>query len=221
MANPTPLSSPETASRDLGRRDRRKLELRGRILQAARELFADRGFDGTRVAEIAERADVAEKTVFNHFPTKQLMIRELAYEAIAELLERVEEIRKQPGTTRERLLEFFDGIADGATERGPMHRELLSETIHALHDARDESQQVQRVHNAFEAIVRDGLERGEFTNAHDPETLTNVILGSFYSLMFSWAHVEEYPVREQARATARFLADALETEAQTGPKGTP
>ena len=215
MSDSPPPTSPAAAPADRGRRDRRKLELRGRILEAARELFAKRGFDGTRVSEIADHADVAEKTVFNHFPTKQLMIRELAYEAIGELLERVEEIRKHPGTTRERLLQFFDGVADGATERGPMHRELLSETIHALHDARDESQQVQRVHDAFEAIVRDGLESGEFTHAHDPETLTNVILGSFYSLMFSWAHIEAYPVRKQARATAVFLADALELASPT------
>ena len=30
------------------------------------------------------------------------------------------------------------------------------------------------------------------------------------SLMFSWAHVEGYPLRVQCEATARFLADALE-----------
>ncbi|MCA9511700.1 MAG: helix-turn-helix domain-containing protein [Myxococcota bacterium] len=193
----------------LPRRERRKLELRARILEAARALFDDQGFDATRVAEIAERADVAEKTVFNHFATKQLMMRELAYEAIAALVERVEQVRREPGTTRERLARFFEQVADAAEEGGPTHRELLTETIHALHDARDESEQVKRLHDAFAGIVGDGVARGEITRAHAPETLANAILGSFYSLMFSWAHVEGFPVREQARATARFLADAL------------
>jgi len=193
----------------LPRRERRKAEVRARILEAARELFDDQGFEATRVAEIAARADVVEKTVFNHFATKQHMMRELAYEAIAELVERVEDARRSPGTTRERLAGFFAQVADAALQGGPTHRELLTETIHALHDARDESEQVERLHDAFAGIVGDGIARGEITTAHPPETLTNAILGSFYSLMFSWAHVEGYPIREQAGATARFLADAL------------
>jgi len=193
----------------LTRRERRKLEVRGRILGAARELFDEQGVDGAKVAEIAERADVAEKTVFNHFPTKQHVVRALAYEALDGLLARVEEVRRRHGSTRARLLDFFARVAEDAESAGPMHRGMLTEMIHALHDARDESQQVKRIHDAFAALVRDGLEGGE-DGARDPETLTNVILGAFYSLMFNWAHVDRYPLRAQAEATACFLADALD-----------
>ena len=209
------MAAPQQGNGEPGRRERRKRELRGRIVLAARELFDVQGFAATRVSEIADRADVAEKTFFNHFPTKQHVMRELAFEAIAVLLERVEDTRKQPGSTRDRLLYFFRQVAEGAEQGGPMHRELITETIHALHDTSDkseESAQVRRVHDAFAEIVRDGLESGEFQSRHDPETLTNVILGAFYSLMFSWAHVEGYPLRVQCEATARFLADALEAQ---------
>jgi len=82
--------------------------------------------------------------------------------------------------------------------------------IHALHDARDESQQVRRVHDAFAALVEEGLREDTLPETHDVETLTNVILGAFYSLMFNWAHVDAYPIRTQAEATARFLADSLD-----------
>jgi AcrR family transcriptional regulator len=198
---------------DLGRRERRKRELRGRIVAAARDLFEDRGFAATRVSEIAERADVAEKTFFNHFPTKQHVMRELAIEAVGSMLERVEEARKQSDATRARLHHFFEQIANNAEEGGKVHRELLTETIHALHDTHEESEQVRRVRGAFEAIVRDGLANHEIEPHHDCETLTSVILGSFYSLMFSWAHIEGYPIRVQAEATACFLADALEGHA--------
>jgi hypothetical protein len=136
-------------------------------------------------------------------------MRALAYAAIDDLVERLERIRKLPGSTRDRLFDFFEQIAENAEQGGPMQRDLLTETVHALHNARDESRQVLRLHDAFESMVLDGLAEGEIEPAHDSETLTNAILGAFYSLMFSWAHVEGYPIRTQARATASFLSDAL------------
>lgn len=54
-----------------GRRARKKRVVRENITAIARELFAERGFDAVTVAEIATAADVSEKTVFNHFPTKE------------------------------------------------------------------------------------------------------------------------------------------------------
>ena len=44
---------------------------RGRLEQAAFELYRDRGFDRTTVAEIAERAGVTERTFFRHFTDKR------------------------------------------------------------------------------------------------------------------------------------------------------
>ncbi len=34
-------------------------------------------------------------------------------------------------------------------------------------------------------------------------------MGAFYVLMFNWANLDGYPLREQARATAAFLADSM------------
>lgn len=58
----------------LGLRERKKRQTRQRIAQTAQELFAKRGFDDVTVAEIAHVADVAEKTVFNHFPRKEDLV---------------------------------------------------------------------------------------------------------------------------------------------------
>ncbi|MES9506758.1 helix-turn-helix domain-containing protein [Streptomyces sp. NPDC000609] len=55
-------------------RERKKLQTRHRLLAAATELFAERGFDKVSVAEIAEAADVSKMTVFNYFSGKEDLV---------------------------------------------------------------------------------------------------------------------------------------------------
>jgi AcrR family transcriptional regulator len=54
-----------------GLRERSKAQRRGTIIRAALELFADRGYDATTIADIAAAADVAPRTVAMYFPSKQ------------------------------------------------------------------------------------------------------------------------------------------------------
>ena len=56
---------------ELGLRQRKKQQTRQAIYEAARRLFAARGFDRITVAEVAREANVSEVTVFNYFPTKE------------------------------------------------------------------------------------------------------------------------------------------------------
>lgn len=58
-------------------RAERAADTRGRIVAAARELFATRGFTGTTVARIAEHAGVAQPTVYAVFGGKSAIMHEL------------------------------------------------------------------------------------------------------------------------------------------------
>jgi AcrR family transcriptional regulator len=79
--SPPPVAGPPSGRtarrrqrRGSGVREQRRLETRDRIVEVAAALFAERGFDAVSVAEIAQRAGVVEKTVFNHFPVKEGLV---------------------------------------------------------------------------------------------------------------------------------------------------
>lgn len=200
---------PDGDPAELSRRERRKLEVRNRILEASTELFQQQGIDQTTVVEICGVADVAEKTFFNHFQSKRELLREIARYGMEQLLEQIEEARKQGWSSADRIRRFFGRVAEHADEAGPMGRELLSEMVHIGHEAGDEPEQARRLHEAFGAIVRDGLAAGDLVTGHSPDTLTEMLMGAYYVLMFNRANLDDYPLHERALEMARFVIDAM------------
>ena len=65
--------------------ERKRRQARQRIIQAAQELFLERGFDAVSVGDIAERAEVGRTTFFRHFGDKQ----EVVFAKEQELLETI------------------------------------------------------------------------------------------------------------------------------------
>jgi AcrR family transcriptional regulator len=80
-----------------GLRARKKRIAREAIAATARRLFAERGFDHVTVAEIAAAADVSEKTVFNHFPTKEDLAFAGREQGIAQFVSAIAE--RPPGSS--------------------------------------------------------------------------------------------------------------------------
>jgi AcrR family transcriptional regulator len=84
-------------------------EKQRRILEAAIEVFAERGFAGTPTAEIAKRAGVAEGTIFKHYRTKKELLIGVVAPLFAQLvvpkvIAPVIEILQQPHETFEELV---------------------------------------------------------------------------------------------------------------------
>lgn len=102
--------------------NRWKPDARGRLAQAAMELYGERGFEQTTVAEIAERAGLTERTFFRHFADK----REVLFEGAAVLQARlVEGVAAAPADAApiEVVAAALRSIAPIFAERRPFARE--------------------------------------------------------------------------------------------------
>jgi AcrR family transcriptional regulator len=74
--------------------ERKRRQARQRIIEAARDLFLERGFDGVSVGDIAERAEVGRTTFFRHFGDKQ----EVVFAQEQELLDTIAAAGRADGT---------------------------------------------------------------------------------------------------------------------------
>lgn len=89
-----------------GRREQRKAENRAAILQAARQVFAQVGYDAAGVRDIVRQTDLASGTFYNYFPDKEAVFRAVIAESASEVRERLRAARGQA-----RSLEDFVGDA--------------------------------------------------------------------------------------------------------------
>jgi AcrR family transcriptional regulator len=99
------------------RRGERKERTRQELLDAARKLFAERGFHGTSTVDIAAAAGVTERTLFRHFPSKISLVLD---EVMALLPELFRIIRERPAAERP-----YQAVCEGILEFGHEHPGLL------------------------------------------------------------------------------------------------
>jgi AcrR family transcriptional regulator len=91
-----------------GLRERKKQKTRDTIIKVALELFAERGYEQTTIAEIAEAAEVSPRTIFAYFPSKE----DILFSDLPEIQERLAQaLRQRPegATTLDVLRDFVAG----------------------------------------------------------------------------------------------------------------
>jgi AcrR family transcriptional regulator len=94
----------------------KKLETRRRILESARKLFNQKGFEQTTTRDLAEHAGIAIGTLFNYFPSKETLGMTLVAEALDAALADFERQRRGDEALEELL---FAHVAAGLRRLSP------------------------------------------------------------------------------------------------------
>src|ERR1700746_71916 len=101
------------------RRERKKLEIRARILATAIELFSKRGLEVVTVEEVAEAADIGKGTIYNYFSTKEDIVVAFMADLEAKVQARAQRLATSTGTLESILAGF---IRFQFRQKEPYHR---------------------------------------------------------------------------------------------------
>jgi AcrR family transcriptional regulator len=139
-----------------GLRERKKQRTRDAIARAALELFAERGYQETTLAEIAEAADVSTRTIFAYFPSKEDILF-CDYAAMGDALARA--LAERPGG-KDALGTLRDFILTAVGEKGELEAKLerviaRDETLHSHKRAR-----LAQLQQLLAAAIADDLATG-------------------------------------------------------------
>lgn len=94
------------------RRDRKKTEIQMQIMHQSVKLFRDQGFDNTTMEQIAKEADVAKRTLYSYFPTKEAIISYYWKSNVEENADRFPQLLSQYPDSRSRLKAVFLSAAN-------------------------------------------------------------------------------------------------------------
>ncbi len=150
------------------RSDRRRVRNRDAILSAAETLFGARGIEAVSIDEIAEAADLAKGTVYNHFTDKDALAAEIAAAARADGEARVAEANAGMPDPVRRTIRGVLVFARFAAERPERARAMMRLTPGA-------SDPFAPVNEGVQADVAAGLAAGAFTGHIESATL--MVLG--------------------------------------------
>jgi AcrR family transcriptional regulator len=193
-----------------GRRERKKRELHLRIYESARQLFMKHGFEATTVAQIAEVADVAPATFFNHFPSKSAVLAEMTSEVSEHLQALVDRQLERPATTQERILGFADSVASQVAGARGLAREVLLELMRGRAHPGEDAPYLSPAHEPFATIIRQGQEAGQVRTDLDTTFLAEMTLGALNVAITHWMNDPEFPLEQWLRQAAAFICEAIE-----------
>jgi len=189
---------------------------------AAISLFVEKGFDSTTMDDIAERADVARATVFNHFPRKAAFIDEWTArrrERAAVAL-RIDDLGQAP--LRSVLNRYFTAMCAISQASAASRREtvaLMSAAVHSTSvlSRSDLSQDVSR-------LAAQARKNGELDASADPNLIGMLAVSAYLTVLIEWISEDPAPftLSEKVAATIDLLLDGVAPAgpARPGP-GTP
>ena len=115
----------DTSAATVGLRERKKQQLRETIARAALRLFAERGYDETTLAEIAEAAEISPRTIFAYYENKE----DILFCEEGEFLEQLkrELAQRPPGTTTVDAIRKFISSVPPPDEQAMMRKQIVTD----------------------------------------------------------------------------------------------
>lgn len=156
---------------------------KARIVQAAKQEFARRGFDATSIRRIVAEARVTKPVLYYYFKNKRHLFLSLLEEAIAPLCDEVERIASGEGAARDRMARIIVAIL-GFVESRPDEFRLLHRAV----ERREREVQVlaqkyfRRNFQAISGVLQEGVDRGDFRSLNVAQTTFSVIAILIYFL---------------------------------------
>lgn len=148
------------------KRERRKEARPGELLDAALNLFVEKGFAATRMEEVATRAGVSKGTVFLYFPSKEELFKAVVRENISGRFEEWNaELLSYEGSAADMLHHCMTSWWQrvGSTQASGITKLLISEGSH-FPDIVEfyQNEVVQPGHALIRQVLQRGIDRGEF-----------------------------------------------------------
>lgn len=189
------------------REPKTELNTRDKILKVAQKLFARHGYDGTTTKELAEKAGIAEGTLFRHFTNKKAILVEIATQGwvdlLTDLLTELSEMASYEAISHvmyKRMLRLGDNY--------DMMRVCFME-VQFHQDLRDkiQSEVIEKMTTVAEAFFQTAMERGVYRQMN-PRVIAQVFLGMFVVAGFSHETIVQPGANHQEiKEMAEGLAD--------------
>jgi AcrR family transcriptional regulator len=173
------------------RHERRRRRTHRLIFDTAVRLFLEQGYEATTIEQIADAADVARATVFNHFPRKADIVGYWAGQRVAALHDLWQTRGFRERSVEEQLLAFLQVLAAMNERERRISQIMMGATVRAGFPLAEEWQLIGA--HAFTEAVRLGQQRGEI----DPDTDTfeagELIRGAYLDTLYRWLQGEDEP----------------------------
>jgi AcrR family transcriptional regulator len=143
----------------------RSEETRGRIINAALRLFAEKGYDPTGVAEICVASDVSKGAFYHHFPSKQSVFLELLQSWLNGLDAEMGSVKQSARSVPEGLLAMasqMQGVFTAADGRVHLFLEFWQQARRDPEIWKEFIAPYRRYQEFFAGIIQKGMDEGSF-----------------------------------------------------------
>jgi TetR/AcrR family transcriptional regulator, fatty acid metabolism regulator protein len=182
-----------------------------RILDAAILVIAENGYFQSRVSEIADRAGVADGTIYLYFKNKEEILKAAITSAFKEFLMRARDELRRTTNPVEQLnrLAYLHLSALGANK--PLAAVFQTELRHSAKFLAEFSQsELKQYFDLIREIVRRGQESGTFRSGVSDKIVANCFFGSLDEMVTSWVLSDhDYPLVGAATAVADVIIAGL------------